>query len=350
MSLCAKHIKTVLFTAIADVISLGCGDSLDAEITALDTAPPVHHENLSICDLIYHEPVLHFTRLPYNKSPHNTGPIRPALSGFLRRYFLTLGRNIMTNKTMNQFNPISTVTMMRSPLGLAGCAGAPGLSQLSTKIDAAQTMAIEPQGTANEALIRTNALQGTQNEAITRAGTARQTGDAAQRTAAQAIPAPTPVIGNNNKVNQISRRSIYASSCLGLCDAGSAVQWLCGFVGSRGRGRMGRLRRGRRSVRFQAYYSVTLGHAIAAPPTMLGKMHISYTGGLHKRGHKEFIYGNTADGIKVSVNSQCPSARVTKIEMGVGLMGNKVLSQQFFRLLSPRLRAHTTVTPPASRN
>ena len=82
-----------------------------------------------------------------------------------------------------------TVTTMLLPLGLAGCASGPDLSRLNGKVDAARTMARETQDTANEALIKANALQNTQNEAIRRADTAQQTANAAQQTANQAIRA-----------------------------------------------------------------------------------------------------------------------------------------------------------------
>ncbi|MHB8251475.1 MULTISPECIES: hypothetical protein [Acidithiobacillus] len=95
----------------------------------------------------------------------------------------------MTEKMNNTFGAMLTVTMMVLPLGLAGCASGPDLSQLNAKVDAAQTMAREAQDTANEALMKANALQNTQNEAIRRADTAQQTANAAQRTANQAIRA-----------------------------------------------------------------------------------------------------------------------------------------------------------------
>ncbi|WP_436395024.1 alanine-zipper protein [Acidithiobacillus ferriphilus] len=95
----------------------------------------------------------------------------------------------MNKKTNNHFIMLLNISMMLIPLGLAGCASEPDLSQMNAKIDAARTMAREAQDTANEALMKANALQNTQNEAIRRADTAQQTANAAQRTANQAIRA-----------------------------------------------------------------------------------------------------------------------------------------------------------------
>ncbi|MHB1322391.1 MAG: hypothetical protein ACYCY0_12635 [Acidithiobacillus ferrivorans] len=95
----------------------------------------------------------------------------------------------MNKKTNNHFIMLLSISMMLIPLGLAGCASGPDLSQMNAKIDAARTMAREAQDTANEALMKANALQSTQNEAIRRADTAQQTANAAQRTANQAIRA-----------------------------------------------------------------------------------------------------------------------------------------------------------------
>jgi hypothetical protein len=95
----------------------------------------------------------------------------------------------MNESTNNRFRTLLTMSMMIIPVGLAGCASEPDLSQVNAKADAAQTMAREAQDTANEALMKANNLQSRQFEAIKRADTAQQTANAAQQTANQALRA-----------------------------------------------------------------------------------------------------------------------------------------------------------------
>ncbi|QQD72263.1 DUF3568 family protein [Acidithiobacillus ferrivorans] len=74
---------------------------------------------------------------------------------------------------------------------------------------------------------------------------------------------------------------------------------------------------------YQAYYPVSLEQASAASRTVSGEMHISYTGSIQKKTNEKAIYGKTMDGTRVGVKLESPSAKVTKVNMGVGLMGNK---------------------------
>nr|WP_226840707.1 DUF3568 family protein [Acidithiobacillus ferruginosus] len=154
----------------------------------------------------------------------------------------------------------------------------------------------------------------------------------------------------DKKVSQISSRRAYAYLALGCAVLVAPLSGCVALLGAgAGAGGATYVAGGGLSD-YQAYYPVSLGQATAASRAVLGEMHISYTGNLHKKENEEAIYGKTTDGTKVSVNLQSPSAKVTKVEMGVGLMGNKVLSQQFFRLLSQRLGVHATVTPPVFHN
>ncbi|AEM46808.1 putative Lipoprotein [Acidithiobacillus ferrivorans] len=95
----------------------------------------------------------------------------------------------MYEKTNSRFRTLLTISMMIIPMGLAGCASEPDLSQMNAKVDAAQTMAKAAQDTANEALTKANTVQDTQYEAIKRADTAQQTANSAQQTANQAMRA-----------------------------------------------------------------------------------------------------------------------------------------------------------------
>lgn len=153
-------------------------------------------------------------------------------------------------------------------------------------------------------------------------------------------------IMENQNTREISSRRSYVYLALGCVAMAAPLSGCVALLGAgAGAGATAYVESGGLSD-YHAYYPVSLGQAGAASRAVLGEMHITYTGSIQKKANEEVIYGKTHDGKKVGITLESPSAKVTKVNMGVGLLGNKTLSQQFFRLLSQRLGVQSTVTPP----
>ncbi len=98
---------------------------------------------------------------------------------------------------------------------------------------------------------------------------------------------------------------------------------------------------------YHAYYPRPLGTVQAAVLLVFPKMQMTYVGNVKKNPYTWIIDGKTTAGTDVSVILTSTSQNVTKVTMGVGLLGNKTLSRQFFSLLNQTLGVQATVKAPS---
>ncbi|WP_369574520.1 DUF3568 family protein [Acidithiobacillus sp. IBUN Pt1247-S3] len=97
---------------------------------------------------------------------------------------------------------------------------------------------------------------------------------------------------------------------------------------------------------YHAYYPKPMNTVRTRVLQVFQQMGIAYHGYHQDSADQITLYGIGDDQRKISVVLNATAADITKITMGVGLFGNKVLAKQFFHLLSQRLGVPATVKPP----
>lgn len=96
---------------------------------------------------------------------------------------------------------------------------------------------------------------------------------------------------------------------------------------------------------YYAYYPVGIDQASAASKATMQQMGMTYQGAIRKGLGRETIEGITKDGKDVKITLDSPSTSVTKVNIRVGLLGDKPVSMEFHKLLQERLGQSTTTAP-----